>query len=395
MNKTSNMPRFSAAVVAVVVILAFGSMAHADQFTGDGDGTSWESPLNWAAGVVPLNNNSAILIGADDEVVFDADTFAALLLAQNTNSGTEYRMARLLMGDSLAGATNGTHSLTMDQGDGITVRATNVTSTVIGGRPNKFSTLNIVSGTTNLEGTAVRVGHGDGGSGTVNVTGGDLILGRGGLQLGNPNGLGDGSLNISGGYLATRNSVSIFAAGVFNIIGSSATAIEIGTEGSTDGSWSQETGGILRVGFDSGGATAILIDEVDQNPGVSGDGIATFEAGSILELSNLGGFNNFNVWVPVMAADGGIVGEPTLSQASVDAGWDSRVNGNVLEVQLAGTSNTLKGDADLSTVVDFSDIPAFITILQSGVYQAEADCDCSGTIDFSDIPAFILILQAG
>jgi hypothetical protein len=55
----------------------------------------------------------------------------------------------------------------------------------------------------------------------------------------------------------------------------------------------------------------------------------------------------------------------------------------------------LKGDADLSGIVDFSDIPAFITVLQSGVYQAEADCDCSGVVDFSDIPAFILILQAG
>ncbi len=57
--------------------------------------------------------------------------------------------------------------------------------------------------------------------------------------------------------------------------------------------------------------------------------------------------------------------------------------------------DTMKGDADLSGVVDFSDIPAFITVLQSGVFQAESDCDCSGTVDFSDIPAFILILQAG
>ncbi len=53
----------------------------------------------------------------------------------------------------------------------------------------------------------------------------------------------------------------------------------------------------------------------------------------------------------------------------------------------------LKGDVNLSGVVDFADIPAFISILQAGVFQAEADCDCSTVIDFADIPAFIAILQ--
>ncbi len=60
-----------------------------------------------------------------------------------------------------------------------------------------------------------------------------------------------------------------------------------------------------------------------------------------------------------------------------------------------GVVAPLKGDVDLSGVVDFSDIPAFISILQGGGFQAEADCDCSGGVDFSDIPAFIAILQGG
>ncbi len=55
----------------------------------------------------------------------------------------------------------------------------------------------------------------------------------------------------------------------------------------------------------------------------------------------------------------------------------------------------LKGDVDLSGAVDFGDIPAFISVLQSGGFQIEADCDCSGGVDFSDIPAFITILQGG
>jgi hypothetical protein len=43
-------------------------------------------------------------------------------------------------------------------------------------------------------------------------------------------------------------------------------------------------------------------------------------------------------------------------------------------------------------MVDFSDIPAFITLLQSGIYQAEADINFDGVVDFSDIPPFINVL---
>ncbi len=74
-------------------------------------------------------------------------------------------------------------------------------------------------------------------------------------------------------------------------------------------------------------------------------------------------------------------------------------NGSLTSNQLdeilatAGAGDALKGDVSLDGVVDFSDISAFITVLQSGVYQAEADCDCSTIVDFADIPAFISILQ--
>ena len=56
-------------------------------------------------------------------------------------------------------------------------------------------------------------------------------------------------------------------------------------------------------------------------------------------------------------------------------------------------TDALKGDVDVDGDVDFDDIPAFILVLQSGEFQAEADCDCSGSLDFDDIPAFIAILQ--
>ena len=66
-----------------------------------------------------------------------------------------------------------------------------------------------------------------------------------------------------------------------------------------------------------------------------------------------------------------------------------------LDAILASTAadSVLKGDVDMDGDVDFADIPTFIAILQSGVYQAEADCDCTTVVDFADIPAFIAILQ--
>jgi hypothetical protein len=72
----------------------------------------------------------------------------------------------------------------------------------------------------------------------------------------------------------------------------------------------------------------------------------------------------------------------------------ARVGSFVAEFTPDGTTVT-KGDVDLSGTVDFADIPAFIAVLQSGGFQAEADCDCSTVVDFADIPAFIAILQGG
>ena len=51
------------------------------------------------------------------------------------------------------------------------------------------------------------------------------------------------------------------------------------------------------------------------------------------------------------------------------------------------------GDVNQDSVVDFSDIPPFIAVLQAGEFQMEADTDQNGVVNFSDIPEFITILQ--
>ena len=50
------------------------------------------------------------------------------------------------------------------------------------------------------------------------------------------------------------------------------------------------------------------------------------------------------------------------------------------------------GDVNMNGVVDFNDIPEFVTVLLGNTFQCEADCDENGLINFDDIPAFVTIL---
>jgi len=51
------------------------------------------------------------------------------------------------------------------------------------------------------------------------------------------------------------------------------------------------------------------------------------------------------------------------------------------------------GDVNQNGVVSFEDIPPFIAVLFSRVFQVEADVDQNGLVNFSDIPPFIEILN--
>ena len=120
--------------------------------------------------------------------------------------------------------------------------------------------------------------------------------------------------------------------------------------------------------------------------------------------TNFGNMNNTTVLIDGVAAqlisveDNRIVGiVPTLTASTVLR--DVTVTSNQVTSILASSflplgETALKGDADLDGDVDFADIPAFIAILQSGIFQAEADCDCNLVVNFADIPAFIAILSA-
>ena len=68
------------------------------------------------------------------------------------------------------------------------------------------------------------------------------------------------------------------------------------------------------------------------------------------------------------------------------------IRGTYVATGVVPVAEVLLGDVNLDGLVDFADIPAFISVLQSGEFQAEADLDENEMVEFDDIPLFITVL---
>ena len=99
-----------------------------------------------------------------------------------------------------------------------------------------------------------------------------------------------------------------------------------------------------------------------------------------------------------------LAGSPAIDaggSVSVDIGdtdqrGDARISGGQIDIgafELAAPAFLL-GDVNQDGVVDFSDIPSFISILQDGGFLDEADINGDGVVDFADISFFIDLLIA-
>ena len=137
--------------------------------------------------------------------------------------------------------------------------------------------------------------------------------------------------------------------------------------------------------------TSIELESVqaDDTFDVLVDGVAVLQTtGDDAFLDDLGGLSG--LMIPAGSEITFAVGGILNSTASGLPSTSIRIETFTVEIM----GDVLKGDVDLSGVVDFGDIGPFIAVLQGGMFQAEADADCSTFVDFGDIPAFIAILQA-
>lgn len=321
-KKIPSMKNHTKLITVTVTGMLFASMsAQGATFTNGGDGVSWEDPLNWDTGVPPSSAGQNIVILGNSQVVFDSGTWSYLATNSLLTSSTEYRgAARLLMGESTAGAANGTHSLTLDPGTGNLINFTSSSSQAIGARAGKNGTLNVQSGIVNIGGGSMAIGSA--GNGVLNVSGGSMIFGRSAPNIGTST--GTGAVNITGGSFTTRAGATVGTNGAFNVFGSAATQIGLGSDGTIDGVWTQADGGILNMSIDAGGVTKIFVDDVDTTSTLPQ--AASFAAGSILNLGFHGVSPFAGTWTLMELENGDITDSGLALGLGVDSGWSFAID---------------------------------------------------------------------
>ncbi len=152
--------------------------------------------------------------------------------------------------------------------------------------------------------------------------------------------------------------------------------------------------GVMELGGDYTqlGFATLKIDLEGSQPGehdqlqVNGD----VDLAGTLDVSTLNGFEpSAGLSLDIITANSV---SRTFSNVVAPPGLDIDVVYTNSAVSMEVGSDILLGDVNLDEVVDFSDIPAFIAVLQSGLYQAEADVDQNGAVNFADIGPFINVL---
>lgn len=335
-------------LLAAVAMVTVCGVAQAALWDGGGVGDEFSTAENWDGDVFPgdlgLNAKLAEINGA-----FTVD---------RTVDSTVDRT--FVNGGAVLNISTGTHS---DNRSGNTIR------NFVGSAG---------AGTVNMSGGNWNIGHitavGGNGTGVFNLSGGDLDISRGGNTLaGNPNtfggnaggslsvgyGSGTGLMNITGGSLATRIGVEVGDKGIFQVMGDDAT-IGIGSNGSLDGHWWQQAGGVLSMGIDATGITTILIDDTGQAGDPDVNPYVHFQDGAVLDMSFFGTAATAGTWT-LMELENNDIDDQGLVLAAGDAaaGWSLNVDNSGTNGLLTATY-TIPEPATLGLVAVFGGSVLFI-----------------------------------
>lgn len=281
-----------------------------------GIGSEFSTAENWDTDTAPTNADDAVIDGS--------------FTVERSVDATVDRT--FVQGGATLNVTAGSHS---DDRAGNTIR------TFIG---------NGSTGTVNMSGSSIwNIGHilvvgsGNGGNGTFNLSGGELNVSRdsnalagapvkSSLSIGTGN--ATGLMNITGGRLITRAGVEVNTGGTFQVVGTGASEIGIGSSGSLDGYWFHNSGGILRMDIGAAGVTKILIDEVDGDAGQ----FVTFADGAILDLGFTGIPETGGTWT-LMELENADMVDNGLELAAGDeaAGWSFNIDNSGTNALLTAT----------------------------------------------------------
>ncbi|MDP0492200.1 MAG: LamG-like jellyroll fold domain-containing protein [Verrucomicrobiota bacterium JB023] len=272
-------------------------------------GGEWATDSNWSTGSYPTGADYAALNTTANLSVEAPTSIRAIRLGSEGNG--------ILQIGSQASLTVGSHA---------------AWDSHLGNGEGHHGQVNQEGGTVQIN--ELEIGR-NSSTGAYYLQDGSLTLIRGlkdnSLYLGTDDGkttAGDGLLSIRSGEFRTRFGVYLGSVnggvGTFEVIGSHASEIGIGSHGSGDGLWTQNTGSILRVRIDktAQGITPIFIDEV----GEDGGGDVLFEEGSLLDIDFTANFVNGGTFT-LMEWEGEVIDHGLQFAPSVDTNqWSFQVD---------------------------------------------------------------------
>lgn len=310
MKGTDRSGALALSLMLMGVISAQGIEVTWNNSTGDRD---YINPANWDLGF-PVSESMNINLGGADRAIMgagispNADAIRIGIVGgangEFEQSGGELTAVANSSAYSRIGANGGTGTWTMSGGE---------------------ARINMI---------ALGLGNVPGTSGTLDIRGGDMVIGRGhndySLSInGNGSSNSEADVIISGGSLVTRLGVNVRNNGTFSVVGSGAAQIGVGSleyaNNPIDGRWVQEGGGMLslRVDDTAQGLTKIFINDTTST---DWNGDVTFAAGSLLDVDFAGAYVNEGTFT-VMEWEGAVLENKLAFAPGVDTSiWSMNVD---------------------------------------------------------------------
>ena len=436
-------------LVPMVLLGATALIAQESNFTGDGDGVTWEEAANWDNGVpsfvnanigdtfsVTLSSNQVVneldVVGDINSGMAEVNHSAGALGivgwmkigVSSGNTGT-YNMtgnSQVNYGVLFMAANGGTG--TLDLADSAQLVGGGVN---LGLNPDATVTVNIA------DNAFMSVSDFNLGNGTVNQTGGTMTASS---WIAIAKDGASGSYNISGGTLNQEFfaddfiSVGEAQAGALNISGdaevnAAANGMIVGRfdggDGTVEITGSNASVSVtdLRVGIDDMGmdTTAVgtlswIADENGVTPIVSDDNTEFGVEDSTLLLdftadSNFGSYGNGSKEVEILLVDNSAAVQGAFAGlgegASVSIGgsktgtlsYQGGSDGFDISVTVTMGDEVLLGDVNCDGVVNLLDIAPFVDLISTSGFSDKADINMDGFVNLLDVAPFVQILSDG
>ncbi|MGJ8641240.1 MAG: LamG-like jellyroll fold domain-containing protein [Opitutaceae bacterium] len=300
--------------------LVFAPLQAADIDYAGVTGGEWATDSNWNGGSYPSSSDIAFLDDTVNVSVATPNNIRGIRVGTNGDgrlqigSRAELNATSSASVTSIIGSSFGNEGYVQQEGGIVDINRLEI------GSNSAVGTYHIHSGSLTV----------------IRETGGNsLFLGQ--------SGSGNGTFRISSGTLTTRAGVQLGSTsggiGQFEVIGSYPSLIGIGSDGSLDGRWTQNTGSTLSIRIDktAQGITPIFVDDEGNN----GGGDVVFENGALLDVDFTSTFLNGGTFT-VMEWEGTVTDNGLQFASTVDTNiWSFNVDTANKRLTVSATGDPL------------------------------------------------------